>query len=347
VTTFSTAALGVANHSITAVYGGDADFSASTSSVVTQTVDQDATTSVAVSSANPSVFGQSVTFTATITANAPGAGTPSGMVTFMDGATTLGSGTLDGSGVATFSDAALGVGSHSITAVYVGDADFTTSTSPIVTQVVNQDATAAIVVSSANPSVFGQSVTFTATITANAPGAGTPSGTVTFMDGATTLGTGTLNSSGQTTFSSSSLSVGGHSITVVYVGESIGVRSVGDIHGDGDGQRAGIGIADGKGDFPRWADDDWDWNIERFGPGDAERFESVRWQSFDHDLLWRRYGLRWQYFFRGGASRESVGERDDAGFVGESGCIRPSGHVHGDRFGQRAKRGNADRNGDI
>ena len=85
--------------------------------------------SVVVSSANPSVFGQSVTFTATVTANAPGSGTPTGTVTFMDGSTTLGTGTLNGSGVATFSTSGLSVGSHSITAVYGGDTDFTTSTS--------------------------------------------------------------------------------------------------------------------------------------------------------------------------------------------------------------------------
>ncbi len=81
--------------------------------------------------------------------------------------TTLGTGTLDGSGVATFSTSALALNSHSITAVYGGDTDFTTSTSSAVSQTVNQDGTSSAVSSSVDPSVFGQSVTFTATVTAD------------------------------------------------------------------------------------------------------------------------------------------------------------------------------------
>ncbi len=73
-------------------------------------------------------LGQSVTFTATLAAVSPGAGTSTGAVTFKDGSATLGTGTLSG-GVATFSTASLSVGSHSITAVYGGDTNFTTSTS--------------------------------------------------------------------------------------------------------------------------------------------------------------------------------------------------------------------------
>ena len=169
VATFTTAALAVGTHSITAVYGADGNFTASTSSALSQVVNQDTTTSVVASSANPTVFGQSVTFTATVTANGPGSGIPTGTVTFMDGSTTLGTGTLNGSGIAIFTTAALAVGSHSITAVYGADGNFTTSSSSALSQVVNQDATASVVASSANPTVFGQSVTFTATISASAP----------------------------------------------------------------------------------------------------------------------------------------------------------------------------------
>src|SRR5205814_1978449 len=67
--------------------------------------------------------------------------------------------------------------------------------------------TATAVQSSVNPSVFGQSVTFTATSIVTLPGTGTPTGTVTFKDGATTLGTGALNGSGVATFSTSALSL--------------------------------------------------------------------------------------------------------------------------------------------
>jgi Bacterial Ig-like domain (group 3) len=71
--------------------------------------------------------------------------------------------------------------------------------------------------SSLNPSLLGQSVTFTATVTG---AGGTPTGTVTFKDGSTTLGLGTLDGTGQATFSTSALSLGNHNITAVYGGDS-------------------------------------------------------------------------------------------------------------------------------
>lgn len=80
--------------------------------------------------------------------------------------------------------------------------------------------TQATLLSSLNPSAFGQPVTFTATVSASTAGAGTPAGTVTFRDGSIILGTGTLNASGQTAFTTSSLSVGSHSITATYSGNS-------------------------------------------------------------------------------------------------------------------------------
>lgn len=75
--------------------------------------------------------------------------------------------------------------------------------------------TTTVLSSSANPSQNGQSITFTATVTSG-PGGGTPTGSVTFMDGAATLGTGTLNGSGVATFTTSALSGGIHSITASY-----------------------------------------------------------------------------------------------------------------------------------
>ena len=73
-----------------------------------------------------------MTFTATVAAVSPGTGTPTGTVNFFDGATQIGTGTLNSSGVATFSTSTLSVGTHSITAVYAGDTNFTTSTSTAV-----------------------------------------------------------------------------------------------------------------------------------------------------------------------------------------------------------------------
>jgi len=94
------------------------------------------TTVSLVSSATESNYGQSVTFTATVAPGTPGADSPSGTVTFKDGTTTLGTATLS-NGIATYSTSAFGVGSHSITAVYVGDTNYSASISAPVTQTVS------------------------------------------------------------------------------------------------------------------------------------------------------------------------------------------------------------------
>jgi hypothetical protein len=213
--TFSTSALGVGTHTITASYGGDSTF-ATSSTQTSQRVSQ-LTTAVALNSpGSPSVFSQLVTFTAIVSANAPGSGIPTGTVTFLDGSTALGTGTLDSTGKATFSTSALGVGSHTITATFGGDANSAASSSGQITQGVTQAPTITTAVSSASPSLLGQLVTFTATVNGNF--SVTPSGVVTFFDGSTALGSGTLDSAGKAVFSTSALSTGSHTITVSYAG---------------------------------------------------------------------------------------------------------------------------------
>ena len=102
----------------------------------TLTVLQVATTTSLSSNHNPSLSGQSVVFTATVSVVAPGSGTPTGTVTFYDGTTSLGTGTLSG-GIATFSTSSLSAGSHTITASYGGDGTFNPSTSSAITQTVS------------------------------------------------------------------------------------------------------------------------------------------------------------------------------------------------------------------
>jgi len=131
----------------------------------------------------------------------------------------IGTGTVNASGQASITIASLSVGSHAITAVFNGDGNFLTSTGTLAGgQTVNKSPSATTIVSATNPSVFGQPVLFTATVTAAAPGAGAPTGTVTFFDGATMLGTGTITA-GQATFTTGGLSVGNHSVTASYGGD--------------------------------------------------------------------------------------------------------------------------------
>jgi VCBS repeat-containing protein len=214
---FATASLAVGLHSITAAYNGDANFSAS-SSTLSQIVTKDASSMTLSSSVNPSVFGQPLVVTVLVSAVAPGAGTPTGTITFTDGATSLGIANLS-NGQASFTLSTLTVGSHSITAIYAGDANFNSSSSTM-DQTVNKASTANTLASSANPSIVSQSVTFTATVSAVAPAAGTPTGTVTFNDGSNALATVPLNSNGTAILTTSALAVNSHSITAVYSGDS-------------------------------------------------------------------------------------------------------------------------------
>jgi Bacterial Ig-like domain (group 3)/Galactose oxidase, central domain/Bacterial Ig-like domain (group 2) len=206
--TFATSSLSVASHSITAAYGGNTTYNSSTSSALTEVVNKANSTTSVVSSLNPSSFGGSVKFTATVT---PSAAT--GTVTFKDGTTTLGTGTIS-AGKATFTTTTLSVGSHAITAAYGGSTNYNASTSSTLTQVVNKLNSTATLFSSANPSALGSTVTFTATISPTAA-----TGTVTFKDGTTTLGTGTI-SGGMAVFNTSTLAIGSHSITAAYGGDS-------------------------------------------------------------------------------------------------------------------------------
>jgi hypothetical protein len=135
-------------------------------------------------------------------------------VTFKDGATTLATVALS-AGKAAFTTSTLAGGTHSITAVYGGSVSHAGSTSPLLSQVVNKQATSTAVASSLNPSTFGKAVTFTATV--KAATSGTPTGTVTFKDGTTTRATVAL-SAGKAAFTTSTLAVGTHSITAVYGG---------------------------------------------------------------------------------------------------------------------------------
>ncbi|MBI3411311.1 MAG: Ig-like domain repeat protein [Planctomycetes bacterium] len=216
--TFSTSGLGVGSHTITATFTGTNGWLGSNGASAPQAV-QDGTNTSVSSSSNPSSFGQSVTFTATITAADSGAGTPTGTVTFTEGATTLASGvTVDGSGHASFSNSGFGVGSHTITASFTGTNGWLGSNGNSASQLV-QDGSSTTVISSPNPSNFGQSVTFTATITAVDSGAGTPTGTVTFTEGANTLASGVaVDGSGHASFSTSGLGVGSHTITATFTG---------------------------------------------------------------------------------------------------------------------------------
>ena len=226
ITTSSLAAGGNfrGNHFITAAYSGDASHAAS-SVTMFQKVHANASTTLVAASTNPSSFGQSVSFTATVSSVPSGAGTPTGMVTFQDGPTIIGQVPLNSSGVASITRSNLTPGTHSIVATYASDTQFAASAGNVVHIVQNGTSTA--ISSSSNPSTFGQAVTFTATINAANAAPGIPTGAVTFREGSTVLATVQLNASGLASFSTSSLNIGSHIITGDFVGTNGWLSSTG------------------------------------------------------------------------------------------------------------------------
>jgi outer membrane autotransporter protein len=211
-------ALTSGHHSITAEYAGTSGFSGSTSPAVDQQVNTASLPLTVASSGNPSTFEQTVTFTATLGAGvgptAPGIVDPTGSVTFTDSTTgtTLGTATLV-SRVASLSTSALTGGVHTITASYGGDNNYTASSGSVV-QTVSQISASLSVAQSLAQSLQGQSVTFTATV---APTDAT--GSITFKDGASIIGTATL-ASGVAALAITNLTAGPHTITAVYGGDS-------------------------------------------------------------------------------------------------------------------------------
>lgn len=115
-----------------------------------------------------------------------------GTVKFKDGSTLLGMAQLNNSGVGTLMVSDLAIGSHSITAIYVGNAGFVRSNSDTLSQTISPASTTTDLDTSAQADNYGQMLTFTATVSSEA---GTPTGSVTFEDGATTLETVAPNSS--------------------------------------------------------------------------------------------------------------------------------------------------------
>jgi Zn-dependent metalloprotease len=173
------------------------------------------TTTSLTTSTNPAYKGKAVTFTATV--HSTGGTVPTGTVTFNDGASTINTATLNGSGIASITTSSLSAATHTITAVYAGDANNQGSTSNTVSQQILMATPTLSLTSSANPAYAAQPVTFTAYVSSLGVA---PTGTVTFKDGSTTLGASSLNGNGRASLTVSNLAIGAHAITAVYAGDS-------------------------------------------------------------------------------------------------------------------------------
>jgi len=197
---------GAAGAFINANYSGDAAFAPS-SGTTTAFVLRTTTTSLSASP-NPATFGQTVNLIGTVSATGA-----TGNVQITDGSAIIGSTTVSGGSFA-FATSTLAAGVHSLKAAYLGDSLYASSTSAAISETINKAAAAVTLSSGLNPSAVGGAVKFTAYVS---PSAAT--GSVSFYDGSTLLGAGTLTA-GSASFTTSSLAKGTHSIKAVYGGNT-------------------------------------------------------------------------------------------------------------------------------
>jgi len=207
------------SHRIQVHYRGESPWAPSKSGYQSQTVERGASITRIVSSPNPSVWGEPVTITASVTSAFPGV-PQTGGIRFTAGSGMLGSRVFSNPTIQTHT---LPSGSTTITAHYDGNAAFDGSSASL-TQIVNPLGTTTVFKSSKNPSLPGRRVIFTAIVEAGT-GRRATSGTVTFTAGATVLGTVALTRSGVATVSTESLPDGSTTVVTAAYSGAANLRS--------------------------------------------------------------------------------------------------------------------------
>lgn len=215
VATLTTSSLAVANYTVSASYAGSSNFSGSSATLSGgHRVNIASTTTALSSSPRPSNYGQPVTLTAVVSANAPSTSTPTGNVIFsIDGVDQPAVAVV--AGTATLVTTSLLAGSRDIVAKYQGTTAHSPSSATLAgRQTVNAVATTTTLALSPNPSTFGQAIVATATVAATGI---TPVGNVVFtVDNVARAPVPIVG--GIATLSDSTLAVGSHTISVEYFG---------------------------------------------------------------------------------------------------------------------------------
>jgi sugar lactone lactonase YvrE len=202
------------SYQIVATYAGDTDDGGSVSAAYPLTVQIATTTTLLTSSANPSLVQSPVTFTAKVTGNG---GIPTGSVSFLVDGTAAGAMNLDATGTAVFTTSALTAGNHQVTASYAGDTNDSPDTSNAVAQVVTTIPTITDLGVSTTTGSNPQAILVAVVLGAAGP---TPTGTVTFSNGNTVVGTSPLDASGVATLTPN-LANGTFSIVAAYGGDPL------------------------------------------------------------------------------------------------------------------------------
>lgn len=217
--------LPVGTQPVTATYSGDVLFGPSVSPVDVQVVHPDTTNVTIAAAPSSAVPGQQVAYTVSVLAGASGAGQVDGSVSLSDdgspipGCQSLALSTTNPPQV-TCSETYDADANHSVVATYNGSPDFLPSTAGV-TETVAPQSTATSLTASAHTSTTGSAVSFTAAVAANG-GTAEPTGSVTFTDNGTPIGTSTLTTEGgmaTTSMLLTTLPLGVDSITASYGGD--------------------------------------------------------------------------------------------------------------------------------
>jgi hypothetical protein len=216
--TLDVTTLAQGDHTLTASYQGDVAWTASTSDPVDEQVVQATTTTDLDATPQAAVYGQDVTLTATVASSTTGVtATPSGTVEFTDGSTELGTAQLDDSGVAKLDVGSLAIGQHTVTAAYDGAQAFMPSMSSSLHMTVSPASTTTQLSAAPLTVKSGQTIDLSAALAVVAPGAGSPTGTVTFSEDGTSIGSSLVTAPSLTT---SALSAGDHVFAATYGGDT-------------------------------------------------------------------------------------------------------------------------------
>jgi len=209
-------------HQIVGFYSGDNNYYNSTSNAVTITVSKSAPTVTLTPSTTTPLAGSSLQLTASI--NPPGTGgtPPSGTVTFtLDGAS-VGTATITtGSpSTAVLTITAPAVGGHTLAAIYSGDTNYTTVTSPSVTITIAKVATTLAIAPTTTTPLGGSSLVVTATLSLTGTSTASPTGTVTFTLDGTVQGTQTVAGGTTASITITTPASGVHTLQASYSGDS-------------------------------------------------------------------------------------------------------------------------------
>lgn len=201
-------------HDIYAHFPGDSIYAPSTS-LINQVVGVSSNTVSMTLAAlpQPGYLGQNVTLTATLSQITPA---PTGSVVFLDSGAMIGYAPLSSNGTAVFTTNALILGAHTLTATYIGDVNYA-SQQATTTELIRYPAPQLTFLSSLNPALAGQAVTFQTKLIATGP---MPTGTVSFQDAGTLLSLVPLTSGGTAAFTTSTLTAGTHTIQATYSGDT-------------------------------------------------------------------------------------------------------------------------------